>query len=97
MIGVFRSTLGAGDLGRVNVAGHNQNGLSLGDQLLCFVGGGGSGIRELALNLLVAAQMGEVLRGRDGYRNERSPLGRFADLIVTNPVRLTGKLLEIGG
>ncbi|MNQ42812.1 hypothetical protein D3C85_565210 [compost metagenome] len=88
--------LGRDGLGRVQTAVDPDHGLALGGHGAGFVFGDAFSLGEATRDLLIAVQVGQVLRRRDDGDILGAALGGLADLDQLHPVRLAGQGLQIG-
>ena len=104
-LGVFRRQpfmhggdqgLGRDGLGRVQTAVDPDHGLALGGHGAGLFFGDAFSLGEATRDLLIAVQVGQVLRRRDDGDILGAALGRLADLDQLHPVRLAGQGLQIG-
>ncbi|MNS72220.1 hypothetical protein D3C72_1056220 [compost metagenome] len=104
-LGVFRRQpfmhggdqgLGRDGLGRVQTAVDPDHGLALGGHGAGLFLVDTLGLGQTTRDLLIAVQVGQVLRRRDDGDILGAALGRLADLDQLHPVRLAGQGLQIG-
>ena len=94
-IGVLDGGMGGGDLGGMDGAGEQDDGLAFGDQLLGLGRSGFARIGQALLDGDVAVEVLESLGVGNGGRDERPVVGGLAEFVDANFVAGFGEELEV--